>query len=151
MGGPIGTVSVVSANTRFRDGAYTIQRHEDVLLRDLLDAPPSDGPAAHPLWGMLAALRGLGDDIDGILAVADARVDEGPVIASCELEYERPLEVGVHYDVTGRVTGLERKHGRRTGPFDLYTFVIELATADGRPASRLTQVWVLPREGVGGD
>ena len=142
---------VAAVGARFAPGAYTIQRHEDVLLRDLLDAPAGDGPVAHPLWGMLAALRGLGDDVDGILAVAGARVDEGPVIASCELEYERPLEVGVPYAVTGHVTGLERKHGRRTGPFDLYTFVIELATADGRPASRLTQVWVLPREGAGGD
>lgn len=134
------------AGTSFAEGSYTIQPHEDVLLRDVIDAPPSDGRLAHPLWGMLAALRGLGSDVDGILALAGATVEEGPMIASCDIDYPQPLEIGVGYRVTGHVAALERKHGRRTGPFDLYTFVIELATADGKLATRLTQVWVLPRK-----
>lgn len=135
----------MAAGTALAPGGYTIQRFEDVLLRDVVDAEPSDGRLAHPLWGMLAALRGLGDDVDGILARAGARVDEGPMIASCDIDYRQPLEIGVAYEVTGHVAGLERKQGRRTGPFDLYTFVIELATPDGELATRLTQVWVLPR------
>jgi hypothetical protein len=76
--------------------------------------------------------------------VAGATGEEGPMVASCDIEYLEPLRFDVEYEVTGHVIGMERKVGRKTGPFDLFTFEMSLA-ADGRTATRITFVWVLPR------
>jgi len=130
---------------RYPQGSYTIEPWEDRILRDTLGAPPARGDEAHPLWGYIAAQSGIGTDIEGILEPVDAKPSEGTMIASCELAVERELRVGVPYTATGEIAGLERKHGRRTGPFDLFTFFIDLTEPDGTHALRMTAVWVLPR------
>lgn len=130
---------------RYPEGTYTIASWEDRILRDAIGAPLADDDEAHPLWGYIAAQGGIGTDVDGILEPTGARPSDGTMIASCEVVYERPLRVGVAYRATGEIVGLERKHGRRTGPFDLFTFRIELIAPDDACAARMTAVWVLPR------
>lgn len=130
---------------RYPEGTYTIAPWEDRILRDAIGAPLAADDEAHPLWGYIAAQSGVGTDIDGILEPTGARPSDGTMIASCEIVYERPLRVGVTYRATGEIVGLERKHGRRTGPFDLFTFRIELIAPDDACAARMTAVWVLPR------
>jgi hypothetical protein len=124
-------------------GSTTLLAWEDDILRALIGAPRGV-PEPHPLWALTAAVRGAGADIDGILARADFTVDQGPMVASCAIEYETPLRFDVAYDVPGRILDVERKVGRRTGPFDLLTFELALA-ADEVTATRLQFKWVLPR------
>jgi hypothetical protein len=131
--------------TRYPAGTYTIAPWEDRVLRDAIGAPLAAGDEAHPLWGYIAAQSGIGTDVDGILEPTGARPEEGTMIASCEIAYDEPLRVGVEYRATGEIVGLERKHGRKTGPFDLFTFQIDLTAPSGTRAVRMTAVWVLPR------
>jgi hypothetical protein len=132
------------AGHRYPAGTYTIAPWADRVLRDTLGAPLAQADEAHPLWGYLAAQNGIGIDIEGLMAPVDARPQDGTMIASCEVEFLRDLRVGVTYDVTGEIVGLERKVGRRTGPFDLFTFFIDLSDGDAHVV-RMTAVFVLPR------
>jgi hypothetical protein len=133
----------ITPGTSLPPGTTTIRPWEDGILRLTVEAPPGAGEP-HALWAMAGAIRGLGTDIDGILGVVGATAADGPMVASCDIEYLAPLRFDVAYDVTGQVLGLERKVGRKTGPFDLYTFELCLS-ADGAVATRLTFVWVIPR------
>jgi hypothetical protein len=127
-------------------GTYTIEPWADRILRDTLGAPRAfDDGEAHPLWGYIAAQNGIGVDIDGLMEPVNAGPQDGTMIASCDVELRRQLRVGVPYDVTGEIVGLERKVGRKTGPFDLFTFFIDLHEPDGAHAVRMTAVFVLPR------
>jgi hypothetical protein len=128
----------------FPSGRITIRPWLDALLRDLIDAPAGDGQRPHPLWALTGALRGLDTDIDGILALADFDASQGPLFASCDIDYSGPLRFDVEYAIAGRVIGLEPKVGRRTGPFDLFTFELDLEQA-GTRITRVTFAWVLPR------
>jgi len=130
---------------RYPAGTYTIAPWEDRVLRDAIGASLAADDEAHPLWGYIAAQSGIGTDIDGILAPTGAKPQDGTMIASCEVVYDQPLRVGVTYRASGEIVGLERKHGRRTGPFDLFTFRIELTAPDAERVARMTAVWVLPR------
>jgi hypothetical protein len=142
----MGTMTSTPVGTTFPSGEVLIHPWQDAILRSAICAPPRDGGEPHPLWALSGALRGLGTDVDGILALVGARTEEGPMVASCVLDYVRPFEFGVTYEVTGRIVGFERKVGRRTGPFDLFTFELEMGVA-GETVSRVTFVWVLPRRG----
>lgn len=130
---------------RYPEGTYTIAPWEDRVLRDAIGAPPARGDEAHPIWGYIAAQGGIGTDIAGIVAPVDASPEDGTMIASVDVEYAQPLRVGVEYRASGEIVAIERKHGRRTGPFDLFTFRIDLTAPSGERAVRMTAVWVLPR------
>jgi hypothetical protein len=133
--------------TALPPGTILISRWEDGILRDVVRASERTAPEPHPLWALSGALRGLGTDVDGILATVGTTPACGPMVANCEIRYAEPLRFDVEYEVTGEILGFEPKVGRRTGPFDLFTFVLRLA-ADGVTATQVTFVWVLPRRGA---
>lgn len=139
------SAGVDPVGVRFPAGRYEIEPWEDQILRQLLEAPPRSGDLAHPLWGYVAAQNGIGTDVKGLLEPVQASTSEGTMIASCEVDYHHDLRVGVPYSTKGRVLGLERKRGRKLGPFDLYTFEIELVEPEGATAVTMTARWVLPR------
>jgi hypothetical protein len=136
--------------TSFPPGRYTIEPWAQMLLCDLFDLPQAPDGSGHPLFAYLGTQVGIGIGVDGIMALARTTVDDGVMMASCEVELMRPLHPGLEYGVTGGVVALEHKEGRRTGPFDLMTFALELTEAGGEsPAARVTNVWVLPRRSSG--
>jgi hypothetical protein len=112
--GPVSTTSAI-AGAALPAGTITIRHWEDDVLRGMVHATLDEPRQPHPLWALSGAMRGLGTDVDGILALAGATAQEGPMVASCEIEYLQPLRFDVEYAVMGRVVGLERKVGRRTG------------------------------------
>jgi hypothetical protein len=131
---------------RYPAGTYTIEPWEDRVLRDSVGAPPARGDEAHPIWGYIAAQSGIGVDVEGILEPVQARTADGTMIVSAVIDYAKDLRVGVTYTAEGEIVGLERKRGRRTGPFDLFTFRIALSEPEGAHAATLTAAWILPRK-----
>jgi hypothetical protein len=131
-------------------GTYTIEQWAQMLLCDVLGAPdPGDG-RAHPLFAYIAPQCGMGIGVEGIFALAEADAADGPLVASCDLEILGELRVGETYQVSGEVVDVVRKEGRKTGPFDLFTFRLDLADADGEVVVHSTNVWVFPRRSSDG-
>jgi hypothetical protein len=127
------------------EGSFTITADENRRLSSLLGAEPDADGLAHPLYGYVAAQRGIGIDVEGLLAMADFPIADGPMLGSCRLEYERPLRVGVPYRVTGEIAGIERKSGRKAGTFDVLTVRETLTEPDGARAAAVANVFILPR------
>ncbi|WP_053227268.1 hypothetical protein [Solirubrobacter soli] len=102
-------------------------------------------PEPHPIWAYIATQRGIGISVAELCALADFDVNEGPMLGSVELAFSAPLELDVSYTVTGEVVGLERKHGRKAGTFDVLTFRERLVAPNGAEVASTTNTFILPR------
>ena len=131
--------------TRFPGGTYRIDPVQNETVCRLLGARPAADGTAHAIYGYIATRCGCGFGVDEILAVADAKVEEGPMLASLDLDYRSALRVGETYRVSGEFTSLERKQGRRAGAFDLLQFELRLTAPGDDVVVACTQSWVLPR------
>jgi hypothetical protein len=108
------------------------------------ELPPGQ---AHPLYIFYLALLGMGVSIDDLYALADTTVAEGPMLGETELIQRRALRIGVRYHVTGKITGIERRTGRKIGVFDTMQARLELSddpTVDD-PAAVCSNSFIIPR------
>jgi hypothetical protein len=115
----------------FPGGTYTIEPWRAWLVADavLAEPPPledADGRVAHPLFAWLAATGAMGVTWDELFSWFGATAADGPVFGEHETALHRPLRIGGTYRVSGRIVSAERKVGRRTGPFDVVGYVLDL-------------------------
>ena len=129
----------------FPGGSYTIEPYRHWLFSDASGAPPTDEGVAHTMEVYYGALAGMGLSVDELFALVGASADDGPMFGEATMEVERPLEVGATYTVTGGIVGVTRKEGRKAGVFDIVTFRLELADADGAVAAVSTNSFIFPR------
>lgn len=125
-------------------GILNLPAGDDAALRVILGSDPSADGGAHPLFGFIGAMRGMGIDWHGFFALCGASADDGPMMGETDLDLRRPLRTGHDYTVTAEIVGFEHKEGRRTGPFDVVTLQVAIADAEG-PAAVLRQSIILPR------
>lgn len=112
-------------------GSYTLTAAMDDRLRAAAAAPPRGASSsAHPIFGFVAAVGGLGRPIGDLCRGLNLAFDKGAVLASCKIAYARPLQVERTYDVNARVASLVRKPSRKYGAADHLTLAITIA-ADG--------------------
>jgi hypothetical protein len=134
------------AGHRFPGGRARLEAYVDRLLRDVVGAP---GPAldglAHPLMVFLVAQGGVGVELDELFALFHATSADGPMLGEWSMEVTRPLRVDGEYEIRGGVAEVVRKHGARTGAFDIATMLIEIVGADGRVDAKVCTSIVLPR------
>jgi hypothetical protein len=136
------------AGKPFPGGNYRIDPDENVRVCQMLGVEPAADGTAHPMYGYVATRVGCGFGVEEICAAAEAKVEDGPMLATLDVDYRAPLRVGETYDVSGEFTSIERKQGRRAGVFDLLQFDLRLTGTDGEVAVVATQSWVLPRRDI---
>jgi len=124
-------------------GSFTITRAEQERLVEALGRGVDGDP--HPIWAYIATQRGIGIGVAELCALADFDVNDGPMLGSVELAFSAALELDVEYTVTGEVVGIERKHGRTAGTFDVLTFRERLVGPDGAEVASTTNTFILPR------
>lgn len=134
------------AGTALAEGTYVVSDWAEMLLCDNIGVAPAADGSAHPIFGYIGTQCGIDVGIGELLAMAGASAEEGPLLASVDLVFKRPLRVGAEYRVTGEILDLVRKQGRRSGAFDLLSFVERMIEADGSLAVECTNVFVLPRQ-----
>lgn len=130
---------------RFPGGRAVVEPYVDLLVRDVVGAPPPSGDGiAHPTVAFLAAQGGLGVELGELFALFGASAADGPMLGEWSVEFAEPLRVGAGYAVTGVVEARRRTTGR-TGVFDLVTVRIELAGDDGRVHVTVRPTFVFPQ------
>ncbi|HLU57778.1 MAG TPA: hypothetical protein VKZ81_20165 [Pseudonocardia sp.] len=136
---------------RFPGGTYTIEPWRAWLVADavLAEPPPvqkAAGEVAHPLFAWIAATGAMGIGWDELFSWFGATAADGPVFGEHETTLHRPLRIGATYRVSGRVVSAERKVGRRTGPFDVVGYELDLhLDPDGTHVARCWNSIVFPR------
>ncbi|MFS0735669.1 hypothetical protein ABC347_01350 [Sphingomonas sp. 1P06PA] len=128
-------------------GQYRIDGDTDAMVRTTSHAPDRIGDAAHPIMAFVAALGGLGAPIADVCVMLGSSISVGPLLASCTIQYDRPLRIDLTYEVHAMLTGLIRKPSRAYGAADHAKLVIRLER-DGMRDAEVALTWVLPVRGV---
>ncbi len=134
---------------RFPGGRAFVEPYVDLLVRDVVGAPPPSGDGlAHLSVAFLAAQCGLGIELDELFALCGAASADGPMLGEWSGEFVVPMRVNVGYEVCGVVEAVRRTSGSRTGVFDVVTVRIELVGPDGRAHVTVRPSYVFPRRGA---
>lgn len=124
---------------------YTISADENRALCESTGVAPAADGSAHPVYFYIATQVGMGMTVAGLCAACDFDVEEGPMMASSQVTFSRPLQTGQPYQVTGCIVSLVRKPSKKLGVMDMLEYVLELSLPDGAPVLSTTNRWVLPR------
>ena len=120
-------------------GTFTLTRERYEQFAEGVEGDPSADPTIDALWILSAS------EATELLALADCDiVNDGPMLGGISMEVQRALELDREYATRKQILGLERKHGKRAGTFDLLKVRAALADDDGEVAAVLT-TYVLPR------
>jgi acyl dehydratase len=130
---------------RFPGGSYTIPRWENFLLTDAMCSPQMPGDLAHPAYGFHAPLAGMGISYAEFFELCRAESDDAIRAGEYDFEFYHPLREGQPYTIRGEITDVQRKHGKRSGTFDLVTFRLEMLDTKGRLCVAATNSWVYLR------
>ena len=125
---------------------YTISAAENARLCASIGVRPAPDGTAHPIYFYIATQVGMGQTVAGMCRICDFDVEEGPLMASSKVTFQRPLRVGQPYEVTGEIVSLVRKASRKLGMMDMLEYELRLSMPDGTPVLSTTNVWVLPRK-----
>lgn len=129
----------------FPGGEYTIEPYRHWLMQDAVGARPTRAGAASPMEAYYGALAGMGLSVAELFALVGATADDGPMFGEAGIDVRRPLQIGATYRVSGAITGVVRKEGRKAGVFDIVTFRLELVDEDGGLAAVSTNSFIFPR------
>jgi len=92
-------------------GRVTIEPHEaaiaDVALRAVVDPQ-----TAHPVWFVIASLRGMGITVDELCVLAEQKDHDALLFGSCEIRQIAPLRVGATYTTTAAIEGVTSRTTR---------------------------------------
>lgn len=136
--------------TRFPGGTYTLESYLNWLTCDCVVAPElAKAGSAHPLMVYLATQAGLGLTLEELFELFKGKSEDGPMLGEWGMEVYSPVQVGASYAVSGAVTGVQRKTGKRTGVFDIIHFELQLrTTADPDALVAVTRSsFIFPRRG----
>jgi hypothetical protein len=129
---------------QFPGGAFVISGEEDVVMRNVVGAPPREGDTAHPIWMFAGSQSAMGITVDELFDWCGSSATAGVMLGETELSMHRPLRIGRRYSVVGGIDAVERKHGRRAGAFDIVRFHLELSDNDG-VSGEVRTAFVFPR------
>ncbi|MCK9250406.1 MAG: hypothetical protein M0P31_15705 [Solirubrobacteraceae bacterium] len=125
-------------------GAVDLGPHVAWLWSHCIGEEPVAGEA-DPTVGWLLAMRGLGVPLEGLFALVDADADSGVVLGEAELVLERAPRVGERLRSTVAIEEVVRKHGARSGTFDVMRLRIDLHDATDERVVTLVNRLVFPR------
>lgn len=130
---------------RFPGGEFTIEPYEHWLMCDAVGAEPVRSGVANPMYVYYGALGGMGISLDELFAMVGATADDGVMFGEAKIESTRPLRIGDTYSVSGGITDIVRKSGKRAGVFDIVTFALDVTDDAGVAVGRSTNSFVFPR------
>lgn len=131
--------------TRFPGGKFTIEPYEHWLMCDAVGAEPVRSGVANPMYVYYGALGGMGITLDELFAMVGATADDGVMFGEAKIESSQPLQIGSSYSVSGGITDIVRKSGKRAGVFDIVTFALDVTDDARAPVGRSTNSFVFPR------
>ena len=126
-------------------GSYTIEPYRHWLMQDAVGATATRAGTATPMEAYYGGLAGMGLSVDELFTLVGATADDGPMFGEAGIELRRSLQIDETFTVSGAITGVVRKEGRKAGVFDIVTFRLELVGEDGDLAAVSTNSFIFPR------
>jgi hypothetical protein len=128
-------------------GQYRIAAAENAALCAAVGAAPEPDGRAHPIFYYIASQVGMGIGVDGLLALCEFDVADGPMMTKSSVTFAEELRVEETYRVEGEILSLVRKPSRTFGTADTLRFRLALTAPDDRRVLECVSEWILPRGG----
>jgi hypothetical protein len=130
----------------FPGGRFAIEHWENTLFTEVMARDPMPDGLAHPAYLFHAPLAGLGLTYGDIFELCHAESPEAIRAGEYRWTVHQPLRVGHTYAMSGAITGVERKEGRRAGKMDLVSFEIAVHDiADDSAVATVVNTWIFLR------
>ncbi|MCP3976709.1 MAG: hypothetical protein GY720_19665 [bacterium] len=130
----------------FPGGEFTIEAWENFLLYDVTVGPPPRHGFGHPIYAFHAPLAGMGISYQEFFDVCHAEAPDKIRAGEYDFIYNKPLQEGVTYAISGEIEHVERKRGNRAGLFDLVKFRLDMTEPDGTVACSAGNSWIFLRD-----
>lgn len=131
---------------RFPDGSFTVTAAANDRLCRLLGGPRPPAGVAHPVWANLATHMGKSVSFTRLTEILGVPLDAGLLFGGGSLEFAEDIALERDYVVRGGIDAVERRVGRRTGPFEIVTTGLELVDRDTeRVVARSRESYIVPR------
>ncbi|MFE6509472.1 hypothetical protein ACFVDI_21000 [Nocardioides sp. NPDC057767] len=125
-------------------GSIVIEPHESVIGDRALRAKDAPSDQAHPLWYVIASLRGMGISVDDLCRLAHKSEGDTLLFGSCEVVQDVALTPGAEYVTTARIGEVGSRTTRDGSRLDSVEVVVELHR-DGSRAGAVTSVYLFKR------
>lgn len=123
-------------------GTCSVEQWKAWLMADALgDDPWADG--VHPVLAWMTSVGGMGLSWDEFFAWFGATAADGPMFGEHHTVFHGDLTCA-DYRVSGVITSVDRKSGRRTGVFDVVGYELQLRRDDELVATCWNSL-ILPR------
>ena len=107
-------------------------------------AGPWTQEVAHPLFLHIVAHCGKGMPLEEFFALIGTELEAGVTFGQGTLTYHQPLKIGATYRVTTEIVGVERKHGKRRGAFDVVTTQQRVFDEQGTLVGTSRESYIVP-------
>lgn len=139
------TVSVLQQDLEGRSlpgGRVLIDAHESFIADAALRAEPDLGApdAAHPVWFVIASLRGLGVSVEELCVLAHQEEGDTLLLGRCRVDQRRTLRTGQAYLVGAQIRQVGSRRTRDGARLDSVEVVVRLreeSPDDAEPADGL--------------
>ena len=130
---------------RFPGGSRTVDHWENFLLTDCTASIQLQAGLVHPVAAFNMTVLGAGvsiADLFDLFEVADA---SAVWLEELEWVFERQLQEGVEYQLSGGVDTVERRETSSGRAHDLIVFSIDICEPSGDLSVRVTTTWRIRR------
>jgi hypothetical protein len=142
---PLETLEAGLRGRRLPGAELTIERRESVIADEALRAPDAATDVAHPIWFVIASLRGLGISMDELCDLAGKRDVDTLLYGGVEIVQAHPLLVGETYRTTAEVTGVGRKTTRDGSALDMVDVVVRVLDVAQTECGSVTSTYLFKR------
>lgn len=126
-------------------GTLHIARHESLIADHALRAPDRDDDVAHPLWFVIASLRGMGISVTELCELAAMRAEDTLLLGEVTVTHDRPLRVGQTYRTTACIERVERHSTRQGGTLDSVSVTVRVRDRGELHCGAVTSAYLLLR------
>lgn len=130
---------------RFPGGSHTVDHWENFLLTDCTGSGQLENGRVHPVAAFNMTVLGAGVSIADLFELFEV-ADAGAVwLEEVEWAFERQLQEGVEYQLSGGVDAVLRLTNSSGRAYDLIVFSIDIHEPAGDLAVRVTTTWRISR------
>ena len=127
-------------------GSVIVPSHERAIGHHAVAWVGGEGQDLHPIWATLLGLRGMDLSFEDLFALAEGSAEDGIFFGEAAIEMKSELKAETYYQVSGEITDLVRRSGKKFDCFDSLTFRLDLSAADGTIVASATNSFLFVRK-----
>jgi hypothetical protein len=112
-------------------GEIVVEAYEAAMLDQALRSVGSATEAAHPVWFVIASLRGMGISVDDLCRLAHQGEDDLLLFGSCSIDQAETMLVGGSYRTSARFSGVTSRQTRDGARLDSVEVRVDIADGAG--------------------